>query len=241
MGKIKEASALPEKIFTIPINEAFDVRDGCPLCRMRDKLEEQTLESALGAAMMEPAVRIEMNREGFCSSHLQAMLRKKNKLALGLILESRLDELTGLLEGPAGRGRRGLFGKKDDRGDAAEALAEQAKSCYACKRIRATEFRYCYNTAWLWESDEAFRAKLKEQPGFCLTHGAMLLRVAKEELKDATYASLYEAVTQRMRSALAALRQDVTAFNVSFDHRNAGKPLSEAERSSLERAAKMLK
>ena len=44
-----------------------------------------------------------------------------------------------------------------------------------------------------------------------------------------------------MRSAMAALRQDVTGFNVSFDHRNAGKVLSEAERSSLERAIELLK
>ncbi|MBR6711152.1 MAG: hypothetical protein IKI81_06445 [Selenomonadaceae bacterium] len=106
---------MPEKIFTIPINEAFDEKDGCPLCRMREKLEEQTLESALGAAMMEPAIRIEMNREGFCNSHLQAMYRKKNKLALGLILESRLDELAGMLGEPAGKGKRGLFGKKKKR------------------------------------------------------------------------------------------------------------------------------
>ena len=56
----------------------------------------------------------------------------------------------------------------------------------------------------------------------------MLLRVAKEELKEKDYASLYEAVTGIMRSAMAALRQDVTGFNVSFDHRNAGKVLSEA-------------
>ncbi len=232
---------MPEKIFTIPINEAFDEKDGCPLCRMRDKLEEQTLESALGAAMMEPAIRIEMNREGFCNPHLQAMYRKKNKLALGLILESRLDELTGMLDAPAGRGRRGLFGRKDDAGDASETLAAQSKSCYACKRIRATEMRYCSNTAWLWESDEAFRPKLKGQPWFCLSHASMLLRIAKEELKDAPYSSLYEAVTGIMREALTLLRQDVTAFTVSFDHRNAGKPLTEAERSSLERAVKMLR
>ncbi len=232
---------MPEKIFTIPINEAFDTKDGCPLCRMRDKLEEQTLESALGAAMMEPAIRIEMNREGFCNPHLLAMYRKKNKLALGLILESRLDELTDMLGEPAGRGKRGLFGKKEDKGDATEVLAEQAKSCYACKRIRNTEYRYCSNTAWLWESDEAFREKLKGQPWFCLTHASMLLRVAKEELKDGPYAALYEAVTGRMREALTQLRQDVTAFTVSFDHRNADKPLSEAERTSLERATKMLR
>ncbi len=232
---------MPEKIFTIPINEAFDERDGCPLCRMREKLEEQTLESALGAAMMEPAIRIEMNKEGFCNEHLQAMYRKKNKLALGLILESRLDELAGMLGEPAGKGKRGLFGKKEEKGDASDVLSQQAKSCYACKRIRNTEFRYCSNTAWLWDSDAAFRDKLKGQPWFCLSHGAMLLRVAKEELKDGSYASLYEAVTGRMREALTQLRQDVTAFTVSFDHRNAGKPLSEAERSSLERATKMLK
>ena len=232
---------MPEKIFTIPINEAFDERDGCPLCRMREKLEEQTLESALGAAMMEPAIRIEMNREGFCNPHLQAMYRKKNKLALGLILESRLDELTGMLGEPAGRGKRGLFGKKEDKGDASEVLSEQVKSCYACKRIRSTEVRYCSNTAWLWESDEAFRTKLKEQPWFCLSHGALLLRVAKEELKDKAYLALYDAVTDRIRGALTQLRQDVTAFTVSFDHRNAGKPLSEAERSSLERATKILR
>ncbi len=231
---------MPEKIFTIPINEAFDVIDGCPLCRMREKLEEQTLESALGAAMMEPAIRIEMNREGFCHTHLLAMHRKKNKLALGLILESRLDELAGLLGEPA-RGKRGLFGKKEDKGDAADSLAEQAKSCYACKRIRNTEYRYCSNTAWLWDSDEAFRAKLMKQPYLCLTHASMLLRVAKEELKEKPYASLYEAVTQQLRSALTLLRQDVTGFTVSFDHRNAAKPLSEAERSSLERATKILR
>ena len=231
---------MPEKIFTIPINEAFDLIDGCPLCRMREKLEEQTLESALGAAMMEPAIRIEMNREGFCHTHLLAMHRKKNKLALGLILESRLDELAGLLGEPA-RGKRGLFGKKDDKGDAADTLAEQAGSCYACKRIRNTEYRYCSNTAWLWDSDPAFREKLKAQPYFCITHGATLLRVAKEELKDGPYAGLYEAVTERMRSAFSQLRQDVTAFTVSFDHRNAGKPLSEAERSSLDRATRILR
>lgn len=232
---------MAERIFTIPINEAFDEKCGCPLCRMRDKLEEQTVDSALGAAMMEPAVRIDMNREGFCREHMQAMYRKKNKLALGLIFESRLDELAAMLDQPAAGGKKGLFSKKEAKGDAAETLQEQAKSCYACKRIRHTEMRYCSNTAWLWESDPAFRDKLKAQPFFCVGHGAMLLRVAKEELKEKDYASLYEAVTAIMRSAIAALRQDVTGFNVSFDHRNEGKVLSEAERSSLERAIELLK
>ncbi len=232
---------MSEKIFTIPINEAFDEKDGCPLCRMRDKLEEQTLEAALGGAMMEPAIRIEMNREGFCHDHLRALYKRKNKLALGLILESRLEELISLLETPSGKGSRGLFGKKDGAEDAAEALTAQAKSCYACKRIKSTELRYCSNTAWLWESEPGFRDKLRAQPYFCLTHGAMLLRIGKEELKGKDYSALYAALTDLMKKAFSGLREDISGFNVSFDHRNAGKPLTEGERSSLERAQKMLR
>lgn len=232
---------MPDKIFTIPLNEAFDQMDGCPLCRLRDKLEEQTLEAALGAAMMEPSVRIEMNKEGFCHSHLDAMYHKKNKLALGLILESHLDELASLLDTPVSGGKKGLFSKKPEGEDAAEVLTEQVKSCYVCRRIRSTERRYASNTAWLWESDPAFQEKLKKQPYFCLSHTALLLRTGKQELKEKDYASLYGALTQVTKTALTALRQDVTAFTVSFDHRNVDKPLSDAERSSLERAVTMLK
>ena len=232
---------MPEKIFTIPLNEAFDRMEGCPLCSLRDRLEEQTLESALGAAMMEPSVRIEMNKEGFCHPHLSAMYRKKNKLALGLILESHLDELGTLLEAPVSGGKKGLFSKKPEGEDAAEALTEQVNSCYVCRRIKSTERRYASNAAWLWESDPAFREKLRKQPCFCLSHTALLLRAGKQELKEKDYQSLYDALTNVTKTALAALRQDVTAFTVSFDHRNADKPLSEAERTSLERAVTMLK
>ena len=231
---------MPEKIFTIPLNEAFDRMEGCPLCHLRDRLEEQTLDSALGAAIMEPSVRIEMNKEGFCHDHLSAMYRRKNKLALGLILESHLDELGSLLEAPVSGGKKGLFSKKPEGEDAAEALTEQVKNCYVCRRVHATERRYASNAAWLWESDPAFRDKLQRQPYFCLSHTALLLRAGKQELKEKDYSSLYAALTSVTKTALSTLRENVTAFTVSFDHRNAEKPLSEEERSALERAVTML-
>ena len=40
--------------------------------------------------MMEPDIRMETNREGFCFSHFQRMLKAKNRLSLALMLESRL-------------------------------------------------------------------------------------------------------------------------------------------------------
>ena len=121
---------MAETVYTIPINAAFDEHDGCPLCRMRDKLEEQTLEYTLGAAMMEPDVRIKMNHSGFCSSHLQALRQRKNRLALALILESHLDELLGTLDQPSAGSKRGLFAKRADGVDASEELSRFSSDCF---------------------------------------------------------------------------------------------------------------
>ena len=49
---------MDEKIYTIPVNEAFDEYDGCPFCRMRRTLEDNERELIMGASMMEPDTRI---------------------------------------------------------------------------------------------------------------------------------------------------------------------------------------
>ena len=36
----------------IPISEVFEPRDGCPICRMRDMLEDRMATYITGAAMM---------------------------------------------------------------------------------------------------------------------------------------------------------------------------------------------
>ena len=53
-----------ESILTIPINEVFEPREGCPICAMRNTVEQHISEYIMGAAMMEPDVRMETNRLG---------------------------------------------------------------------------------------------------------------------------------------------------------------------------------
>ena len=67
-----------EKIYTIPVNEAFDAcaednEKGCPFCEMYRVLQEKELEIILGASMMEPDVRIKTNKQGFCRGHYEKM------------------------------------------------------------------------------------------------------------------------------------------------------------------------
>ena len=66
---------MKETIYTIPINDAYDVKCGCPICTIEKKLETESLEYIMGAAMMEPDVRLETNRLGlrqkrFCADHI---------------------------------------------------------------------------------------------------------------------------------------------------------------------------
>ena len=53
---------MKETIVTIPINDLFAPKCGCPLCRMESMLEEQYVEFITGDAMMEPSVRVETNK-----------------------------------------------------------------------------------------------------------------------------------------------------------------------------------
>ena len=53
---------MKESILTIPVNEVFEPRRGCPVCAVRNAAEEHISEYIMGAAMMEPDVRIEQTR-----------------------------------------------------------------------------------------------------------------------------------------------------------------------------------
>ena len=59
---------MKEHIYTVPVSEAFEQRDGrCPLCLLREKWENNELDLILGASMMEPDIRIQTNKKGFLS------------------------------------------------------------------------------------------------------------------------------------------------------------------------------
>ena len=65
---------MAEQIYTIPVNEAFDLVSeqpdlGCPFCRLYKKLQSDEIDIILGASMMEPDIRIKTNEQGFCLSH----------------------------------------------------------------------------------------------------------------------------------------------------------------------------
>ena len=220
---------MKESIYTIPISEVFEPRDSCPICRLRDILEERCVEYITGAAMMEPDVREVTNRTGFCKFHYDKMLKVRNRLSLALILESHLDYLNhSLLEG-----NEGLFSK----GKKAEKVKEAAGSCYVCDTIQWAMDRMVDNLLKMWAGEEQFRTLYSQQPVICLEHCGLLVQAAQQKLNKKQAPVFIEETYRITRSYLTALKEDVTHFCRMFDYRNASSNADWGNsRDSIERA-----
>ena len=141
-----------EDICSIPISEIFEPKDGCPFCRMRDMLEDRMATYITGAAMMEPDVRVETNRLGFCHQHFEQILQRGSRLSVALILESLLDEA----------GKEIL--PEDDKLAPKKILAaadRRAHSCFVCENVEKNMQHLSATVIKLWQSEPEFRTLYK--------------------------------------------------------------------------------
>ncbi|MCL2030811.1 MAG: DUF6062 family protein [Oscillospiraceae bacterium] len=199
---------MKETIYTIPINEAFEAASGsgaCPVCALHGRLESDALDYVLGAAMMEPDVRVETNRLGFCGAHWDKMLGAQKRLPVALILHTHLEDM------------RKTAGRR----------LEGPETCYICTRVETFLTRYYANILYLWGSSPEFRARFDGVPMICLRHSAGLTRNAKASLSRKDAAALAKALTARAERALGGLHESVGLFVRSFDHRYAGEDIGE--------------
>ena len=215
-----------ETIYTIPVNEAFDAcRDdhakGCPVCLLRKRLEDDELEIIMGAAMMEPDIRIQTNEKGFCGRHFDMMLERNNRLGLALVLESHLAEIRKMTE-PGG-----LFGARTNA--MPEALDKLDHSCYVCDRINLSLGKMVANAVYLWDSEPDFRDKVKAQPFFCLPHLRDLLIAGKGYINKRRLPDFQQDIIKVTNTYFDELSKDVSWFCKKFDYRYEDEPWGNAK------------
>ena len=230
-----------EQIYTIPVNEAFDlVREkpecGCPFCVLYKKLQNDEIDIILGASMMEPDIRMKTNEQGFCLSHYSIMLGRRRMLGMGLILESHLAEVKKRLRGPS------LLGKKS--ASAVASLGELEQSCYVCGRINKNLSAMIATAAYLWESDsgygdDGFRKKFAASPYFCLPHYRALIDYASKKMHKKIFPEFYDAAYAIEERYIDSLASDVSWFCKKFDYRYDEEPWYNSK-DSVQRSIKFL-
>ncbi len=225
-----------ETIYTIPVNEAFeasaaDKSCGCPFCTLYNRLEDDELELILGASMMEPDIRIQTNKEGFCRPHYDMMFNRKNRLGMALTLESHIAELTKDIKNKA-------FSKPGE--PAMKRIASLECSCYVCRRIEFNFAHMIETAVILWDSDEDFIPKLKAQPYFCLPHYRRFIEYASRRLGKKQYAEFEKEVSAIENAYIEKLGNDVSWFCKKFDYRYDEEPWYDSK-DAVERAMKFIR
>ena len=219
-----------EDITSIPVTEVFEPRDGCPICRMRNMLEERVVEYITGAAMMEPDVRVETNKLGFCLPHYEMMLKKRNRLGVALMLESHLEEMEKQVF--AGLPLVGKSAQKQ-----AKSASKATQTCFVCRQVDWAMERMLATVCRLWESERDFRRLFEEQPALCLPHFTQLSEKAQVGMSKKNAPEFIKAASALCRGYFTELRGDVSHFCRMFDYRNSGEDADWGNsRDAVERA-----
>lgn len=210
------------------IEEHFDERDQCPLCRIKATVNDRLTEQYLGDGVMEDDTRKEVNKLGFCAHHYKKLFNSRSKIGLALQVSTRLNTVNSFIEPPKGT-------KQAQK--QAEEILKLGTTCVVCKYLDEHMVRYYKTVAEVYKTVASFKDKLKKTHGFCLEHYAQLLKYSgyaggkqKEYTND-----LYELEASRM----AVLGDGLHEFCMRHDYRTIGAPLSENASNALKTASKI--
>ncbi|MBR6897384.1 MAG: hypothetical protein IKN24_04365 [Lachnospiraceae bacterium] len=219
---------MAEKIYAIPVNDAFDKDCECPVCQMYSQLEADAISFTLGPSYMDDRFRLQTDKLGFCTHHMQMLYDKENRLGLALMMKTHMEktnkEIEALSKNPL---KGGLFKKSSSA--LIDYVKELESTCFVCGRIDDLFARYIYTVHYLYRNDEKFRDKYKNCKGFCTRHFGMLLEGAPKELSGKLLDEFNSVTVKVYLDNMKRVEDDVQWFINKFDYNYKDEPWKEAK------------
>ena len=221
-----------DDICTIPVSEVFEVNDGCPICRMRDIVEEHIIDYILGDAMMEPDVRIETNKVGFCEFHYGKMMSRRGRLQLALMLQTHIDEINKNIF------NNNLLKSANVRGKKAAIVSD---TCFICNKIEFGISRMIETIYRTYENERDFRDMFNAQDCFCLPHYERLILSAQNHRMKHYGGDFVKNLTRITGEYSKKLYSQISEYCTIYDYRsNKTEPINPDIRDSVERTVAFL-
>lgn len=227
---------MKEKIFTIPVNDAFEKDSECPICEMYRELEKNAVEYTMGPSYMEDDIRALTDSLGFCKKHTNDVYNVENRLGFALVMKTHMDKIISEMESLSQQPVKGktLFSKVQP-GGVSEYAKKLETSCFVCDRIKNTFIRYIDTVLYLYKTEGTFREKYDSSKGFCTQHYGLLISQAQTKLSGTVFDSFKEVTDRVYIENMKRVRDDVEWYINKFDHKYANEPWKNS-RDSLTRA-----
>lgn len=211
-----------EVIYTIPVIDAFKEDCECPLCKLYEKLEKDSVDFVLSPSYMDVDVRGYTNEFGFCRTHFTKLYAEKNRLGVALILESHMKKIREDLKKNIKKNIKSptLFKNKKNASNGLSQYANNLlSSCYICNRVNDVFNRYIDTFFYLWKKDEAFRTSFKESKGLCISHFATLYDTGQQLLNVKAFDEFSTILVKLQEDNYDRVIQDIEWFITKFDYR----------------------
>ncbi len=211
---------MKEKIYTIPVSEAFKTDCECPMCLLESNLENEYIEYALGPSLMEPDSRVESNENGFCRRHFEMLFNSQtNKLGLGLIIDTMMTEQNKKFKKLCDKG---IHKKYADT--VVEKLQKFEKKCVICDKIDYTMQRFIDVILYLWCKEPEFKERFNRGKGFCLMHLAQLVEGTKKYMSSKESQEFLGILMDLQLNNLERIQSEVNWFTKKYDYRYNDEP-----------------
>jgi len=230
---------MAEKLYTIPVNEAFEADCECPVCLMYKTLETNAVDYTMGPSYMEDDVRIATNKLGFCEKHVKQLYAKQNRLGLALMMLSHMDRANEELSKYKDRNSKGGLFRKADESPLSGYYKKLESSCFVCEKIDNTFDRYIATIFHMYAHDNDFVKKFEASKGFCMKHYVELSDRAESELTGGKVADFRNTLNKLYFDNLERVREDLQGYIDKFDYRNADKPWGNSKDALIRTILKM--
>ena len=217
---------MKEQLYTIPVNDAFNEPCECPLCKIYDNLEQESIDFMLGPSYMEDDIRMETNKTGFSTKHIKQLYDRQNRLGIALMLHTHMKHTGEHIEKMAkscNSSKKSLFGKKE-KSPLIDYIKEIENSCYICNRIENVFDRYIKTVIHCYTHDDDFKKKFNESKGFCTKHYGMLYEYAEKTLNSSALNNFISDLNDIYINNFKRVTDELEWFIDKFDYKNENEP-----------------
>lgn len=216
-----------EKIYTIPVMDAYKEDCACPICHMYKKLERDKVDFLFDTAYMEDDIRSETNRLGFCDKHYDMINLESNRLGLALILQTHLGTAEAQIQKKI-KASKGI--KRNKKAQTMVEMVNQISNhCYICETVDVAFQLYLDTVFFLYKKDDDFLPVFKNTKGYCMKHFALLFDMAPQKLKGAQYEAFIDTLIQVYERNISEIQGNIDWFVKKFDYRFKDEPWHNAK------------